>query len=186
MKNINRLKYIIGAFIASLVLVSCGQPDIYENPEFVGAPKWVKMPVVSGKIAEMGTAQKNKMNNFGFQRELAMANARTNLAKRLNVKIKSMFKTFSSQTSANQGTFDMTAESITKQITKQSLKGTSQEDSWMSRSGALYILMSIDSKSVAQLMENNAVSAYKNDEAAYQKFLAAKAQGELTKALEKK
>ena len=125
------------------------------------------------------------MGNFGFQRELAMANARTNLAKKLNIKVKSMFKTFSSQTSANGGTFDMTAESVSRQITKQSLSGTTQESAWTSRSGTLYVLMTIDTKSVASLMEQNAKSSYKNDEAAYQKFQAAKAQGELEKALEK-
>ncbi|MCK5295108.1 MAG: LPP20 family lipoprotein [Arcobacteraceae bacterium] len=182
-----RLKYIISAFALSLILSGCGQsqPEVYVNPEFVGAPSWVQVPTSVGKIAEMGSAPKNSMNNFGFQRELAMSNARTNLAKKLNIKVKSMFKTFSSQTSANNGTFDMTAESVSKQITKQSLSGTSQEAAWTSRSGTLYVLMTIDTKTISDLMEKNAKSSYKNDEAAYQKFQAAKAQGELDKALEK-
>ena len=179
------LKYMVGAFALVTLLGGCGQPDRYVNPEFVGAPAWVQMPKVDGKIAEMGSAPKNAMNNFGFQRELAMANARTNLAKRLNVKVKSMFKTYSSQTSANSGTFDMTAESVSKQITKQSLNGTTQEDAWTSKKGTFYVLMTIDTQSVAKLMEQNAATAYKNDQAAYMKFQAAKAQGELEKALEK-
>jgi hypothetical protein len=181
-----KLKYIVGAMALSLILGGCGssQPEVYVNPELVGAPAWVQIPQVEGKIAEMGSAPTNKMNNFSFQRELAMSNARTNLAKRLEIKVKSMFKTFSSQTSANSGTFDMTAESVSKQITKQSLQGTSQQASWISKSGTLYVLMTIDTKSVADLMEQNAKSAYGSNEAAYQKFQAAKAQGELDKALE--
>ncbi len=179
------VKLAIGAFALATLLGGCGQPDRYVDPEFKNAPAWVQMPKVEGKIAEMGSAPKNAMGNFGFQRELAMANARTNLAKRLNVKVKSMFKTYSSQTSANNGTFDMTAESVTKQITKQSLQGTTQEDAWTSPKGTFYVLMTIDPKSVASLMEKNAATAYQNDKAAYLKFQAAKAQGELTKELTK-
>ena len=178
------LKYIVSMFVLALVLVGCGQPS-YVDPEFDGAPAWVQNPKADGKIAEMGSAPKNAMNNFGFQRELAMANARNNLAKKLSVKVKSMFKTFSSQTSANGGTFDMTAESVSKQITKQSLNGSGQEAIWTSRSGTVYVLMTLDAKSVAGLMEQQAKSAYGNDAAAYQKFQAAKAQGELSKELAK-
>jgi hypothetical protein len=184
MKN---FKYIVSLMALTLFLVGCGGPNRgYVNPEFDGAPNWVHNPTIKGKIAEMGSAPANKMNNFGFQRELAMANARTNLAKKLNVKVNCMFKTYTSATSANGGTMDSTAESVTKQITKQSLRGTSQEAAWTSKSGTLYILMTIDTKSVAGLMEQNAKSAYGSDHAAYQKFQAAKAQGELDKALEAK
>jgi len=181
-----KFKLTIATATLLALFSGCGQPPQYVDPEFQGAPKWVQMPQVEGKIVEIGSAPKNKMNNFGFQRELAMANARTNLAKRLNVKVKSMFKTYSSQTSANGGTFDMTAESVAKQITKQSLSGTKQESFWRSKSGTLYVLVSIDPKSVESLMEKSAKSAYGNDVAAYQKFQAAKAQGELTKELTSK
>ena len=180
-----KLIYIVSAIVLSLVLSGCGQPDRYVNPEFEGAPAWVQNPKVDGMIAEMGSAPKNAMNNFDFQRNLAMANARTNLAKRLNVKVKSMFKTFASQTSANGGTMDMTAETVTKQITKQSLSGTYQKDAWTSKSGTYYVLMVIDPKTVADLMEKNAKSAFGNNEAAYQKLQAAKAQGELARELAK-
>lgn len=180
------LKYIVSALALAFVLGGCGKQDVYVDPEFQGAPDWVTVPYVKGKIVEMGSAPKNSAGNFGFQRELAMANARNNLAKKLNVKVKTMLKTFSSQTSANGGTFDMTAESVSKQITKQSLSGTYQHAAWTSKSGTLYVLMAIDTKSVADLIDKSAKSSYKNDEAAYQKFLAAKAQGELDKSLESK
>ena len=180
------LKYIVSVVLLSIMFIGCGEgPNRgYVNPEFEGAPDWLHNPKAKGKIAEMGSAPANKMNNFGFQRELAMANGRTNLAKRLNVKVKSMFKTYTSSTSANGGTMDATAESVTKQITKQSLVGTTQEAAWTSRSGTLYLLMVIDTKSVSGLMEKNAKSAYGSDAAAFQKFQAAKAQGELDRALE--
>ncbi len=180
------LKYIVSTFVLALLLVGCGKPDVYVDPEFDGAPNWVMVPYVKGKVSEIGSAPRNKMNNFGFQRELAMANGRTNLAKRLNVKVKSMFKTYTSTTSANGGTMDATAESVTKQITKQSLRGTMQQSAWTSKSGTMYILMVIDTKSVADLMEQNAKSAYGSDAAAYQKFQAAKAQGELDRELSKR
>lgn len=188
MNMMKKVKYTLGTLVVAIGLIGCGSKEakVYVNPEFEGAPKWVQIPQVEGKIAEMGSAPANKMNNYGFQRELAMANARNNLAKRLNTKVKSMFKTYASQTSANSGTFDMTAESVSKQITKQSLSGTSQKDSWTSKSGTLYVLVTIDPGSVSDLMEQNAKTSYGNDTAAYQRFLAAKAQGELDKALTSK
>ncbi len=186
MKSISKkVKFAFGSLAIAIGLVGCGQPEIYVNPEYDGAPKWVQVPNVEGKIAELGSAPKNNMNNVGFQRELAMANGRNNLAKRLEINVKSMFKSYASQTSANGGTMDMTAESVSKQITKQSLSGTSQYDAWTSKSGTLYVLMVLDTASVAKLVEENAKTSFASDEAAYQRVLAAKAQGELTKELEK-
>jgi len=184
--NSLKLRYLVSVVVLILFAIGCGkQPDRFKNTELEGAPSWVLTPKKDGMIVEVGSAPPNKMNNFGFQRELAMANARTNLAKRLNVKVKAMFKTFSSQTSANGGTFDLTAESVSKQITKQTISGSVQLDSWISRSGTLYVLVGIDANKVADMIANNAKSAYGNDIAAYQKLQAAKAQGELAKELSK-
>jgi len=186
------LKSLFASSLAVTAFTGCAgtaQPEVeaaYVDPEFKGAPKWVTMPYVEGYIAEIGSAQKNAGNDRGFQREEAMANARDNLAKQISSKVSNMFKKFSSSTgSGDSATFDKSSESVSKQIASETLSGTKQKDAWISRSGTLYILMVIDTKSVTDMMEKATKTSFKNDKALYQKFLASKAQGSLDKELEK-
>lgn len=180
------IKSVFGAVALAMVLGGCfGGPDTYVDPEFDGAPKWVQVPFVEGTISEVGSAKKNAGNDMGFQREEAMANARDNMARQISTKVKNMFKSYKGTTTAAGGTFDKTTESVSKQITQQTLAGTRQKDMWRSKTGTLYVLMVLDTKSVSALMADAAKSAYKNDQAAYQRFIAAKAQGELDAELAK-
>ena len=115
-----------------------------------------------------------------------MADARNNIAKLIEIKVDSMFKTFKSTTgTAKGGTMDKAIETVSKQIASRTLKGTKVKETWISRSGTLYVLMVIDTKAVIDMMDKSAKTSFKNDKAMYQKFLASKAQGELEKELEK-
>lgn len=180
--------------MASLIFTGCGSssslstPTVktYVNPELVGAPKWVMMPFVEGTIAEVGSAPVNAGNDFSFQREEAMADARDNLAKQIATKVSNMFKSYKSSTgSGSNATFDKSSEKVSKQIASETLSGTVVKDTWISSSGTFYILMAIDTQSVSKMMEESVKTSFKNDGAMYQKFLASKAQGELDRELEK-
>jgi hypothetical protein len=160
--------------------------ETYVDPELKGAPKWVMIPSVKGFVAEVGSAPKNAGNDFSFQREEAMANARDNISRLLTVKVENMFKSYKAATgSTKDATFDRSAERVSKQIANQSLQGTIVKDTWISRSGTLYVLMVIDSTSITKTIETSTKTSFKNDKALYQKFLASKAQGELAKELER-
>ena len=180
--------------MASLIFTGCGSssslstPTVktYVNPELVGAPKWVMMPFVEGTIAEVGSAPVNAGNDFSFQREEAMADARDNLAKQIATKVSNMFKSYKSSTgSGSNATFDKSSEKVSKQFASETLSGTVVKDTWISSSGTFYILMAIDTQSVSKMMEESVKTSFKNDGAMYQKFLASKAQGELDRELEK-
>ena len=180
--------------MASLIFTGCGSssspsnPTVktYVNPELVGAPKWVMMPFVEGTIAEVGSAPVNAGNDFSFQREEAIADARDNLAKQIATKVSNMFKSYKSSTgSGSNATFDKSSEKVSKQIASETLSGTVVKDTWISSSGTFYILMAIDTQSVSKMMEESVKTSFKNDGAMYQKFLASKAQGELDRELEK-
>jgi hypothetical protein len=177
--------------IIGLTFVGCGskQPTVeeaYIDPELKGAPKWVMIPMVKGFIAELGSASRNAGNDFSFQREEAMADARDNLAKQISVKVNSMFKSFKEVTGGGKdSTFDKSSQKVSRQIASQTLSGTIVKDTWISSSGTLYILMAIDTNLVQKHMDSAIKTSFKNDKAMYQKFLASKAQGELTKELER-
>lgn len=158
----------------------------YVDPEFQGAPKWVMVPQVSGFIAEVGSAPNNAANDKSFQRAEAMADARDNLARQISTKVGNMFKSFKASTgSGADATFDKATESVSKQVASETLKGTVVKDTWISRTGNLYVLMAIDTTAVIDSAENKIKTSFKNDNALYQKFLAEKAQGELATELEK-
>ena len=180
-------------FAVTVAFTGCGskkqeqvEAATYVNPELQGAPKWVMMPFVEGSVSEVGSAPQNAGNDFSFQREEAMADARDNVAKQISVKVNNMFKSYKAATgSGKDSTFDRSSERVSKQIASQTLNGTIVKDTWISRSGTFYVLMAVETKSVSDMMEKSVKTSFKNDKAMYQKFLAHKAQGELDKELEK-
>lgn len=158
----------------------------YMDPEYQGAPKWVLTPQVDGFVADVGSAPKNAANDKSFQRAEAMADARDNLARQIATKVGNMFKSFKAATGAGEdATFDKSVESVSKQISSETLKGSVVKETWVSKSQNLYVLMVIDTQAVIDSAENAVKTSFKNDKALYQKFLSEKAQGELTKELEK-
>lgn len=180
------------AVIGTLLFTGCSNKemqtsgDVYVDPELQGAPSWVLMPVVEGTVSEVGSAKRNAASDIGFQRNEAMADARDNLARQIESKVSNMFKSYKATTgSGESGTFDASVENVSKQIASQTLRGTVVKNTWISKTGTLYVLMAIDTQTVADMMEKSIKTSFKNDKALYQKFLASKAQGELEEELEK-
>jgi PBP1b-binding outer membrane lipoprotein LpoB len=180
------------AVVGTLLFTGCSQKtetidkQVYVDPELQGAPKWVMMPVVEGAVSEVGSAKRNAGNDIGFQRNEAMADARDNLARQLEIKVSNLFKSFKADTgSGADAAFDRSVESVSKQIASQTLKGTVQKDAWISKSGTMYVLVAIDTQNVEKMMEESIKTSFKNEKALYQRFLAAQAQEELEAELEK-
>ena len=89
------LKSLVVLSMLTLVLTGCSsknEVERFEDPEFKGAPKWVMIPQVEGYVTDIGSAQKNAGNDFSFQREEAMADARNNIAKQITIKVNNMFR----------------------------------------------------------------------------------------------
>ncbi|WP_419770847.1 MAG: LPP20 family lipoprotein [Candidatus Marinarcus sp.] len=180
-------------FAASVLFTGCTssqesiQADMtYVDPEFQGAPKWVMVPSVPGFIAEVGSAPKNAANDRSFQREEAMADARDNIARQISINVDNLFKSFKAATGTGaDATFDRSSERVSKQLASQTLNNTIVKDTWISKTGNLYVLMAVDTNTVADATEDAIKTSFKNDKALYQKFLASKAQGELNEELEK-
>jgi len=182
--NVSLLKSLLIFSLISSIFWGCSQ-KIYVENELKDAPEWVTIPKVKGYIAEVGSATTNSANDFNFQREEAMADARDNLAKQISIKVDNMFKSFKAVTGNGQeSTFDKSIEKVSKQISSQTLYGTKINKTWISKSGTFYVLMIIDTNSVERFLEKTFNSSFKNDNALYQRFLASKAHIELKKELE--
>lgn len=186
---LNLSKVVLAILVSLYVFTGCSskqsevdtvEQSIYVDPEFEGAPKWIHKPQLKNKISEIGSATLNSGNDFAFQREEAVANARDNIARRISIKVNNMFKTYKGTTGLKEsGTFDKVIETVSKQISSEVLKNSVVEDLWISKSKTMYVLVSIDTNEIKTTAKNAVKTSFKNDEAQYQKYLAEDAQGKL-------
>lgn len=161
------------------------QQNIYN--EFKDAPQWVLSPVSNGDICAVGSAMKNSVGDFSFQRNEALADARNNMAQQIEVAVGSMLKSYKSQTGhGTNETMDRVSESVSKQVASQTLAGTVQKSAWISRSGTMYVFIAVDPKIVVKAAREIARSSYDNDQALHQKLAADSAQKDLVIEIEKK
>ena len=185
------------ALSTPLFFVSCGekkpakpeQPAKVQNQqwanEFANAPRWVLNPEMEGGLAAVGSAKIGKAG-IQFARTEALANARDELARQLQVKVKNMVKNFTQQIGVgDEQTVDKVSVQVSKQVTSTVLQGSKQKDMWISPSGELYVLVVLDPAAVKQAVKESTLSSLKNERALWQKFQAKKAYEELDKEIEK-
>ena len=181
------------ALFAATVFTGCiggvekpSEPDFRCQQDGQLAPEWTCNPYLEGSIVALGIAQKNAGNDLGMQRAEAVAEGRDALANQLSVKVSTLFKSFKATTgSGTDATFDKSTSKVSKQLASETLQGSRAVKTWKSKTGAMYTLVGISNAPVKKAIENAVKTSYKNDQAMYQKFLAAKAEGDLDRELEK-
>lgn len=195
MKKLSTLALILSV---PLFLGSCAkkekpqpqpQPAKVQNQkwagEFANAPRWVLSPEMEGGLSAVGSAKIGKAG-IQFARTEALANARDELARMLQVKVKNMVKNFTQVIGAgDEQTVDKVSVQVSKQVTSTVLQGSKQKDMWISPSGELYVLVVLDPQSVKQAVKEATLSSFKNERALWQKFQAKKAYEELDKEIDK-
>jgi len=182
------MKKIFTILVTVLILSACAgskPKNEIADPCFEGAPQWVVNPQIEGTLAATGSAKKSAAG-MQFAKDAALANARSEISRMIEVKVDTMMKDFTQVTGVGDAqTVDKVTSSVSKQISSQVLQGTMQKNAWFSPCGELYVLVAIDSGKVAGLTKNLVMSSMKNDAAIWQQFQARKAQGELDKAINK-
>ncbi len=189
MKLIKSLGTLALAATVAAVITGCGEqpkpkqeePDFRCKQEGVLAPKWTCTPFVDGAIAEVGTAPKTAAG-VGFQRRVALANARSNLAQQIETLVKDKVETFTRSTGIGAGeAVDSVATAVSKQVAKVTLKGSKQVDMWQAPSGTLYVLVAVPEKEVNAAAKKAVKTSFKNDEALWQQFQSKQALESLEK-----
>lgn len=190
------LKTLSTVALASFLLVGCSskepvakadEPDFRCKQDGELAPKWTCNPYVDGGISAVGIAKRNAGNDKSMQRSEAMADGRDALASQIQTKVSNLFKSYKGTTgTGSAATFDASSSKVSKQIASQTLNGSRSADAWTHPStGELYLLVTVSTTGVKAGMDKAIKTSFKKDDAMYQKFLAAKAQGDLDKELEK-
>lgn len=185
------LKLIAMAGLASLLMTGCSNKELdvekhVQNEqmanELEGAPAWVMShPDDEDYIYGIGVAEPIA-GDVSFQRTVAIGEARDEIARNIKTKTKNMLKSYKEKTgNIDNTTFDRVVTNVSKQVANEMLIGSTQHKDgwWISKSGRLYILVSMPKENVKTSVLTATKTSFKNDEAVWQKFQSQKAQEEL-------
>ncbi len=150
---------------------------VVENQE---APVWICAPKDTKEyITAVGSAEKSPLG-FSFQRTEAMAAARDELARRISVKVKNLFKRFESNTGVKkETTTEKVVENVSKHLSDVTLKDSKILATWQSKNGTLYVLVGVPKKNI----EEGIKTSLRSKDALYQKYLADKEWKKLDKEI---
>ena len=157
----------------------------YSNPSLDGAPGWVLDPTSTPGIVAIGSAALG-LGGVQFQRTEAMAAGRDELARILSLKVKNSLENFARQTGIGDSqTFDKVTKDTSRQLAKETLNGSRQKDLWLAQDGTMFILVMLESKSVAEAAKRAIRSSFTNDNANFQQVESAAALKELDANIDK-
>ncbi|MBN1164514.1 MAG: LPP20 family lipoprotein [Candidatus Krumholzibacteriota bacterium] len=144
------------AVLAALAIsmFGCGSPatkgmgSVVEE-ELEGAPEWVITGHGGDNEEIYGLGSAVGTNNVSLARSAAQGRGRTEIARSLQLKVAAMLKDYQATTTGGEEFGEAAADEqhivdVAKQITDMTLSGTYQKESWISKTGALYVLMALD------------------------------------------
>ena len=128
------------------------------------APKWVCAPEKEGYIVSMGIAKPNIDNDLSMQYSEAMGDARDNIARQIDVKIKNMFKKYVSilKQEKNQS-YEEVIENVSEQIVNLSLENSEELDFWQNpKTKELFLLVGVPKNEIANKTEMQIKASFEN------------------------
>lgn len=153
------IRLFLGAAALATVVATagCGKdvttPDEQLPNEFAGAPTWVLEGCSAywgdddgARLCGVGDAKIGR--SMSVARTKATSRARAEISRTLETKVKNMLKDYQEQ--VTDGETEMTAEqfsSTTVSLSKATLNGTSVQNTWVSPTGQLYMLVALDLES---------------------------------------
>jgi len=156
------------------------------DPCLKDAPSWVLNPQVEGsKVAAVGSAKIGKAG-LQFARTEALSNARDELARMIEIRVKNMVKNFMQVTGVGDAeTVDRVSVQVSKQVAYQTIRGSRQVAMWRSPCGELFVLVGVDPEMVKDFIKTQVETSLRNERALWQLYQAKKAHEELEREIEK-
>ena len=142
-------------------VISIGFIGCTPQPNFDNAPNWVVgEPKLEGYITGVGIASTNLGDDLALQRSEALAEAKKNLAGKIESTIinfldKNTDKTTKIYTGATKDKL--------KIMIKQKVRGARVKESWIRSDGKLFILMVIEKKEIAKDISNSVQETLKDE-----------------------
>ncbi len=147
----------VAALVVVVAATGCGKrvttPDEQLPNEFAGAPNWVLEGCSAywgddggARLCGVGDAKIGR--SMSVARTKATSRGRAEISRTLETKVRNMIKDFQEQVA--DGEAEMTAEqfsSTSVSLSKSTLNGTSIQNTWISPTSQLYILVALDIES---------------------------------------
>ena len=185
------LGFAVAGIAGAMFVTSCGEKKQAKtgfegNPCFKDAPSWVLSPDTSGlKLAAVGSAKLSKAG-LQFTRTEAISQARDELARMIEVRVKNMVKNFMQVTGVGDSeTVDRVSAQVSKQVAYQTIRGSKQKEIWMSPCNELFVLVTVDPDMVKEFIKAQVETSLRNEQALWQLYQARKAYEELDREIEK-
>ncbi len=173
----------------SIFMSACSNKEVKEekreltpiaNKTYKDYPDWVLQPDYENGIAAVGQAK-------AFAKQEALAVARGELARIIEVQVDDMFKSYVNSVGlGGEDGVEKVSTSISKQVASVSLKGSEQKDLWISKDNEIFILVGISYENLKKETLNTVKTTLNTDEALWQEFKAKQAQDELEAAVNNK
>ena len=184
-------KHVVPLVLVSLgLIVGCGSPSKKPTAGMGEIPKWVANPQVEQGIA--CTECIPASDNYSLDRKEAVANARASLAQQIQTKVRAMDKTYQRRVRANdKTTTGTTFESVSKQLTEQTLQGTVPKKigyEMLNDQKHMCVMLTMGSDKMKEFFDKlmkraNANVGPQDEEILYQEFKAKQAQEEMEEEL---
>ncbi|HUN53886.1 MAG TPA: LPP20 family lipoprotein [Smithella sp.] len=165
------IKVICIAVLVSsgIILYGCAtQPvtptaiDTVMKNEFVGAPDWVTKDCASyikddKKICGVGSVGGTR--NPSIARTTGVARAKTEIARTLQTRVTAMLKDYQATTSGGEyfgkyASDEQHVVDVSKQITEMTLSGVEQKETWISKNGIYYVLVTLNVEKFKNIVQN--------------------------------
>lgn len=122
-KTFKTASVLLAVFLAACASNEVQQPETSDSGTFDTRPDWVKLPTVEDGLAS--TQCVAKKGSTSIMQGKAVALARAEIARQIEVKATALDKTYSRLTEASSGdSFGETFESVSKTVANQNLSGT--------------------------------------------------------------
>ena len=169
-------------------VIGCGisKQVATEFNEYANAPTWVLKPSMEGGTCGVGSSKIGKPG-FNFARTEAIAIARDEIARQIDIKTNNMIDRFKKKIGiGDDETFDSVSKQVSRQICSQNLHGSRHIDTWISPNNEIFVLVVLDhSIDLNSKIKDTTVSSFKNKNSLWQEFQAKKAFDQLYKEVDK-
>lgn len=190
-----KLHFLLGIVVLAFLTVACGTKKpvaVVTSTKSKGAPVWIDNPGTVPGIVGIGSEAPNVMGDIMMQRKIALASARAEIAKQLNIQAQGVFARLDQQykTAGADGKKPISSEAMSRmiddtsrEIVNVSLSGATPREFWTDpETKQLWVLMALDKDSGDRAIKAAASSAIRKEIAHGEKGLQ-DALGHLDEAL---
>lgn len=148
--------------LAGLLLSGCGGGNrgIETDPGFIseeleGAPEWV----IKGKGGDgdliYGLGSFTGSRDIGLARDTALARARNDIVLRIQAEVRSLLESYQANTTGGSrygvdANDEQHVENMVAQVGKMEISGAGMEQMWISKTGKMWVLASVDIEEFAK------------------------------------